>query len=112
MIETTTTARTKWCPMVRQVWAEFDAAGSYKTKGDTPPFNAVHENHGHRERRLACIADACMMWQSLGTLKGEGGSVPVGYCGLAGRPPTPGEREEIVSAVQALPVERPESEAA
>lgn len=58
-------AKDRWCPMVRSPQGKYDWTNR---EGFT---NGTH-----------CIASECMMWRWLRTLVG---TVPEGYCGLAGK---------------------------
>jgi hypothetical protein len=101
-------AKTKWCPMARNL-VTLDRDGDV--------FAAASANFFDNNRRTACIGSACMMWRSEGPLEyrystrggseqfaGEGyqntgrytsehrliwekpRAVVRGYCGLAGKP--------------------------
>lgn len=105
MIETTETARTKWCPHTRQVWARVNNFGHFDTTNDTAAFNTMRESHGPRDQRCLCIAEACMMWRQLATMDTDNGKAQFGYCGLAGAPLSPDQHREIVE-VQGLRIAR------
>ena len=72
-------AKTKWCPLSRQLSSDGKGLGAI--------FAAVNRNFSEKGEmefatsRTNCVASACMMWRrSHPDLKGNG------YCGLAGKP--------------------------
>ena len=76
-------AKTKWCPMAREMARDGDATVSANF--------GVNRNGG--EWRSPCIGSACMMWRDIHEYSngvGDGFTDPTkplaGYCGLAGKP--------------------------
>ena len=77
-------AKTRWCPMVRQLYRdENNSVSAMNRFGDGQPLGF-------------CIGSACMMWRwsakpykatEVQELLGVTGTAPgEGYCGLAGKP--------------------------
>lgn len=72
-------AKTKWCPMVRHVNAQFEDCGN------SLPFSG---------RQLSgfsnCVGSACMMWRVNHVIVEPAGKTiyadNAGFCGLAGMP--------------------------
>lgn len=79
MYSTEEEAKTKWCPMVRSIVLgpsnQFLGIGA----------NADYHHRGDQTNQCSrCIGSNCMMWRSHSNPQ-------YGYCGLAGKPPYPGE---------------------
>lgn len=101
-------AKMRWCPHVRlKVATGLNEAGDPIVDEPQTTFNRVAvngENTAFILNQGCCIASACMSWRWQGLWRGrelyeeagarrkaedgdyEVGSVPVGFCGLAGRP--------------------------
>lgn len=80
-------AKTKWCPMAKQVAID----GDMKVLGSTS-FNRTSKPDGSivMPSSCFCIGSACMAWKEIKIHKYELGEVYqtdiTGYCGLAGKP--------------------------
>ncbi len=83
-------AKTKWCPMVRQMSTtvvSYAPAGPMSQQYAVVPagvgINRESNTTAPAAEYAKCIASECMMWRTFGSL------TPSGYCGLAGRRDVP-----------------------